>query len=81
VELGPGNQSDPNLDGGYGVWINPSTGNSQYPYLQIHYLGFEGSSESFDAIRVVEVVPEPSVLALGLLGGFALLAGIRRGKH
>lgn len=83
LKLGVGPQTDSTVDGGSGVWINPSTGNSQYPYLQIHYLGFEGSPQTFDAFRVVQidVVPEPSVLTLGLLGGFALLAGIRRGKH
>ena len=82
LKLGPGPQSDNTVDAGSGVWINPSTGNSQYPYLQIHYLGFEGAPETFDAIRVVQIdyVPEPSVLALGLLGGFGLLAGLRR-KH
>ena len=82
LKLGPGPQSDSSNDGGSGVWMNPSTGNG-YPYLQIHYLGFENGSESFDAFRVVQIdaVPEPSALALGLLGGFALLTGIRRGKH
>lgn len=66
VKLGPGPQSDSTLDGGSGVWMNPSTGNG-YPYLQIHYLGFENAPESFDAIRVVEV-PEPSIAAMLLLG-------------
>lgn len=83
VKLGPGPQSDSSNDGGYGVWINPTTGNGA-PYLQIHYLGFENAPESFDAFRVVQIdaVPEPSVVALALLGGFALLTGIsRRAKH
>ena len=76
VELGPGPQSDPNLDGGYGVWIN---GSGVPSYLQFHYGGFENGEETFDAIAVVPMgmafpVPEPSALALGLLGGFALLA-------
>ena len=73
LELGPGPQSDPDLDSGYWVWINPSTGHGA-PYLQIHYVGFENSEESFDAFRVVEIdiIPEPSTIALGLLGGFAL---------
>jgi hypothetical protein len=79
LKLGPGPQSDSNLDGGYGVWINPTTGNGA-PYLQIHYLGIEITPETFDAFRVVQIdaVPEPSVFALGLLGGFALLAVISR---
>jgi hypothetical protein len=82
LKLGPGPQSDPSNDGGSGVWINPTTGNGA-PYLQIHYLGFEGTPETFDAVRVVQidVVPEPSTLALGLLGGFALLTSIRRAKY
>jgi hypothetical protein len=73
VKLGPGPHSDPSLDGGCSVWMNPSTGLG-YPYLQIHYLGFLSGEESFDAFRVVQidVVPEPSTIALGLLGGFAL---------
>ena len=54
VKLGPGPQSDATLDGGSGVWMNPSTGNG-YPYLQIHYLGFENTPESFDAFRVVQI--------------------------
>jgi hypothetical protein len=75
-------QSDSSNDGGFGVWINPATGNGA-PYLQIPYLGFENTPETFDAFRVVQidVVPEPSALALGLLGGFALLTGIRHAKH
>ena len=79
LKLGPGPQSDPSNDGGYGVWIDPTTGNGA-PYLQIHYLGFEATPETFDAFRVVQidVVPEPSALALGLVGGFALLAVISR---
>jgi hypothetical protein len=40
VKLGPGPHSDPSLDGGYGVWMNPSTGFGN-PYLQIHFLGFQ----------------------------------------
>jgi hypothetical protein len=82
VELGPGPQSDPTLGGGLNVWINPSTGLGA-PYLQIRYSGFENIAESFDAIRVVEVlVPEPSALALSLVGGLALLAGFsRRARH
>ena len=85
LKLGPGPQSDSTVDGGSGVWINPSAtiaGHGQ-PYLQIHYQGFENTPETFDAIRVVQidVVPEPSTLALGLLGGFALLTAIRRAKQ
>ena len=82
LKLGPGPQSDSSNDGGQGVWINPTTGNGA-PYLQIHYLGFENTPETFDAFRVVQidVVPEPSSLALALLGGFALLTNIRRAKH
>jgi hypothetical protein len=78
VKLGPGSQTDPSLDNGYGVWITGSLGN--HPNLQIHDLGFENGEESFDAFRVVQIdaVPEPSVFALGLLGGFALLAVISR---
>src|ERR1035438_1508894 len=68
LKLGPGPQSDSSNDGGQGVWINPTTGNGA-PYLQIHYLGFENTPETFDAFRVVQspFVPEPSALALGLL--------------
>jgi hypothetical protein len=83
LKLGPGPQSDPSLDGGYGVWINPSTGLGS-PYLQIHSIGFESGPESFDAFRVVQidVVPEPSAIALGLLGALALSGGIaRRARH
>src|ERR1035441_6626658 len=80
LKLGPGPQSDTTNDGGSGVWINPTTGHGA-PYLPIHFLGFEGSPETFDAIRVVQIVPEPSTLALALLGGFALLTNIRRAKH
>jgi PEP-CTERM motif len=85
VELGPGPQSpgdanDPAGPGsypypGFNVWINGSA--SQNPYLQIHYLGFETAEETFDAIRVVQV-PEPTTLALSLLGGFGLLGAIAR---
>ena len=79
LKLGPSPQSDSSNDGGYGVWINPTTGNGA-PYLQIHYLGFEAIPETFDAFRVVQsaLVPEPSAFTLGLLGGFALLAVISR---
>lgn len=70
IELGPGPQSDPSLDSGSGVWINPSTGHGS-PYLQIHYLGFENAPESFDAFRVVQIdaVPEPASGLLIFLGG------------
>jgi hypothetical protein len=63
VELGPGPQSDsngdgggsnPDLNGGYGVWMTPSAGKGN-PYLQIHYLGFESGPESFDAFHVVQI--------------------------
>ena len=75
LKLGPGPQSDPTLDGGYGVWIN----GSDNPFLEIRSLGFSnGGPESFDAFMLVLAVPEPSALALDLLGGFALLAGISR---
>jgi hypothetical protein len=78
VELGPGPQADPAL-GNQEVWINGSGAPS---YLQVHYLGFENSLETFDAFKVSQVVvPEPSSLALALLGGFALLTNIRRAKH
>jgi hypothetical protein len=83
LKLGPGPQTDSSNDGGQGVWINPTTGNGA-PYLQMHLLAsWETGPQSFDAIRLVQidVVPEPSTLALGLIGGFALLAGIRRAKH
>ena len=83
VELGPGPQSDSSNDGGYGVWINPSTGNGN-PYLQIHYLGFENTPESFDTIRVVPVgtpVPEPGTLALLAAGGGAVLLLVRRRRR
>ena len=83
LKLGPGPQSDPSNDGGYGVWINPTTGNGA-PYLQIHYLGFEATPETFDAFRVVQsvLIPEPSTLAVSLLGGCAVLASTaRRAKH
>jgi hypothetical protein len=61
LQLGPGPQSDPTGDGGgsnpdgnggYGVWM---TSDSGHPFLQIHYLGFENSPESFDAIHVVQI--------------------------
>ena len=78
----PGDASDPAGPGtypypGYNVWIN---GSGTPSFLQFHYLGFENSLQTFDAIMVVPV-PEPSTLALGLLGGFALLTAIRRAKH
>ncbi len=81
LKLGPGPQSDATLDGGSGVWINPSTGNG-YPYLQIHYLGFENAPESFDAIRVVQidgVVPEPASGLIMLVGG--VLMAVRRRRR
>jgi PEP-CTERM motif-containing protein len=80
LKLGPGPQSDPTLDGGSGVWINPSTGLGA-PYLQIHYLGFENAPESFDAFRVVQIdaVPEPASGFLLLLG--AVLVGVRRSRR
>jgi hypothetical protein len=79
LKLGPGPQSDSTLDGGSAVWMNPSTGNG-YPYLQIHYLGFENSPETFDAFRIVQVdaVPEPTTMSLAALGGLGLLARRRR---
>jgi hypothetical protein len=82
VQLGPGPQSDSSNDGGYGVWINPTSGNGN-PYLQIHYLGFENSPESFDAIRVVQFpqVPEPGTLALLAAGGAAVLLLVRRRRR
>jgi hypothetical protein len=78
LKLGPGPQTDPHLDNGYGVWITGGAGN--HPNLQIHDLGFENGEESFDAFRLVQidVVPEPSTIALGLLGGFALLARVSK---
>jgi hypothetical protein len=78
VKLGPGPQTDPHLDNGYGVWITGGAGN--HPNLQIHDLGFENGEESFDAFRLVQidVVPEPAALVIGLLGGLALLARTSR---
>jgi hypothetical protein len=77
VKLGPGPQSDPTLDSGDGVWINPSTGLGA-PYLQIHYLGFENAPESFDAFRVVQIdTPEPAS-GLLLLFGTAMIGIWRR---
>ncbi len=61
VQLGPGPQSDssgdggasnPDGNGGYGVWI---TSDSGHPYLQIHYLGFESAPQSFDAVHIVQI--------------------------
>ena len=85
VELGPGPQSDSTNDNGYGVWIDPTTGNGN-PYLQIHYLGFENQPESFDAIAVVSVgtafpTPEPGTLALLAAGGAAMLLLVRRRRR
>ncbi len=82
VELGSGPQSDSTNDGGYGVWMNPNSGDpgGGYPYLQIHYLGFENAPESFDTIRVVPVgtpVPEPGTLALLAAGGAAVVLLVR----
>jgi hypothetical protein len=78
VELGPGPQADPSL-GNQEVWINGSGAPS---FLQFHYGGSYQDNQpfTFDAIKVVQV-PEPSTLALGLLGGFGLLTGLRRAKH
>jgi hypothetical protein len=58
--------------------MNPTTGNG-YPYLQIHYLGFENTPESFDAIRVVQIdAPEPASLGLLGVGALGLLSRRRR---
>jgi hypothetical protein len=83
VQLGPGPQTDSSNDGGYGVWMNPTSGEGGAPYLQIHYLGFENTPESFDAIRVVQIdaVPEPGTLALLAAGGAAVLLLIRRRRR
>jgi hypothetical protein len=76
-KLGPGPQADPSNDGGSGVWMSPDTGNGA-PYLQIHYLGFESAPESFDAFRVVQVVPEPATGLLMLVGGALMCVRRRR---
>jgi len=85
VELGPGPQSDSTNDSGYGVWIDGNSGKGN-PYLQIHYLGFESSPQSFDAFAVVSVgtafpTPEPGTLALLAAGGAALLLLVRRRRR
>ncbi len=64
VQLGPRPARSPpgeSLPNGYEVWIDGNSGKGN-PYLQIHYLGFESSPQSFDAFKVVEV-PEPGTLA------------------
>jgi hypothetical protein len=86
VELGAGPQSDSTNDGGKGVWMSPNSGDpgGGYPYLQIHYLGFENTPESFDAFRIVPVgtpVPEPGTLALLAAGGAAVLLLVRRRRR
>jgi hypothetical protein len=83
VELGPGPQSDSTNDSGYGVWIEGNSGKGN-PYLQIHYLGFENTPETFDAFAVVSVgtpVPEPGTLTLLAAGGAAVLLLVRRRRR
>lgn len=77
LKLGPGPQSDLNADGGSAFHINPSRGN---PYFYLGYQQFYDGIITFDALRVVELVPEPASLLLLL--GFAVagvLARPRRG--
>ncbi len=74
VQAGPGPQSDPAL-GGDQVWINGSGAPS---YLQIHYSGFENTKETFDAFKVVQVVPEPASGLLMLVGGVLTVVRRRR---
>jgi hypothetical protein len=70
LKLGPGPQSDPNADGGSAFHLNPSNGN---PYLYLGYQTFYTGSIPFDALRIVQLVPEPSsgvmlLLGVGMLG-------------
>jgi hypothetical protein len=59
LKLGPGPQSDPNADGGQAFHLNPSRGN---PYLYLGYQDFYTGRIPFDALRIVQLVPEPATL-------------------
>jgi hypothetical protein len=78
VKLGPGPQSDASADGGTAVYLNPS---SAEPYLYIGYQGYYEGTIAFDAIRIVEVVPEPSTAILAVMGMTTLGIVARRRRQ
>jgi hypothetical protein len=86
VATGPGPHTPESADYNAGangtmMWLNVVAGNmdqSSWLYAKWDY-GWS-IDHAWSALMISEV-PEPSVMALGLLGGLALLTGFRRGKH
>lgn len=81
---GPGPHTPESADynagaNGIYMWLNVGTtaDNSSWLYAKWDY-GW-AIDHTWSAIMVT--IPEPSALALGLLGGFALLTAYRRNKH
>ncbi len=61
------------------MWLNVAGNMDQSSWLYAKWDYGWSIDHAWSAIMISEV-PEPSALALGLLGGFALLTGLRR-KH
>jgi hypothetical protein len=74
VKLGPGPQSDPNADGGHGVYIHQT---SDKPYLYVEFQPWFTGTIAFDAIRIIEV-PEPGAALMATIGVAAMGVFARR---
>lgn len=77
TQLGPGPQNDASQGDGTEIWLNGS--GSGQPYIYIKYQPWYTGPIAFDAITVTQV-PEPSTIALSILGavGIGLTAWRRR---